>query len=869
MAKTYAEAMAELQAQDNELPTIKALRAEPIQEEATAAPKATGLTEYYLNRGARSLLGEGTTSLLGLVLPKSIGEPLQKGYRSQLNRMGLPEMAPPGFGATGRMQSKIGNVVAGATDPLALAPIGKAPLLMRSLEGALGATGAEIGGEVGQGLGGSTGQLVGGVVGGVMGGSVPRKAGLVKDVATTGITKGIAKVKGGGKEELEQLNVAADQMANGYINNILEAVTATDPNFATKLDKSLFETGQMGVNMPLANLVNNPILRQEVETLLAKSGAFRTKYETMWKDAQDIVNKKALSQYGSPQEAAMLKVGSDIPLAGKKVDKRMQAMDNTIAKVSAAYSAEPNNQKLGARLTTLIDAKEAAAKQAASPAYDDAFKYAEEKGLVLPDTEVERLYNYVRDERNAEIFRTFPNISSKIDRLFSPTVQEGLDFNPVTLEINKMDKPLFGAKEIKDLDSLKKEVNFAIRKTRDDRELRFLTDLKGQIQTSIEAVDPTFSGMYKGADDAYRASVGVPFNSETARMIDRAKFDENVVPLITRNKSMLQEMLQATGDEGIPIAEAAFLGEFGRRAVPNGVLDPKKATQWIKDNSDEISLIPGLREKLEDSRNVVANITDSKDALKANFARAKAADIIGKEGLTIKQIIDKSIADPAYLTTFLKKHGNNEDALTAVRSFALDDLLAYKNPMEAFNDKTKGAFYNRVFGGRLEGIKELAKVSGMISSFDPETINVAIKSAVPKDALAKATGVPANTAFSILRDRIMSPIQKIFVLTNKSLTAKADESTSKMLGDILIDPKRIQHLVSGGKKLETGEQMTMEEANNFLKSVMNFSKKYATPGEGGARGGAVGATTQAQEIQDKPKKPLTYEDAMKQLEEQP
>jgi hypothetical protein len=866
MAQTYDEFLRELDAAPKGV--MASIERPPEPQQATAAPRATGVSEYYANRAIRSALGEGTTSLLGMVLPKSIGEPLQTGVRSAMSSLGFPEMAPPGEGSLGRSQRQFGNIVAGITDPMTLAPIGKAGTMLRMAEGGLGATGAEAVGSLGQAIGGQTGQVVGGLVGGALGGTVPQKIGVAKDVVQGGVGRIKSAIKQGQTGEVPQAaKEAVEKVASGYVTNIMKAAQAADPNFLGKIQQSMNEAGQAGVNMPILNLVSNPIVKQEVENLLSRYPSFRANYEKMWNDAKALVEKKASMEYGTPQTAARVKAIGDITSAQKKVARKLSTFDSSIAKISDAYNVSPDNQKLGARLNSLIDAKEKTAMEQAAPAYNDAFKYAEDNALKMPNIEVEKLYTYVKDEKYADIFKTFPALYRKVENVFKPVVGEGLDFNPQTFEITRKTTQEFGAKEIQDLDSLKRELNKVIRTTKDENNLRILTDFKQQVQGSIDAVDPVFAEKYKAADAQYRATVGIPFNSETAKMIDRAKFDENIVPLITRNKSMLQEMLQATGKDGLPIAEAAFMSDFGKYAVVNGVLNTTKANKWLKDNATEISLVPGLKDKIMDSRNAIANIEASKAALNANFARAKAADILGKEGMTVKQIVDKSTSDPAFLTAFMNKHGKNTETLSAIRSFALDDLLSYKNPMDALDDKVKGAFYNRVFEGRLDRVKQLANVSRMLGEFSPDDIGMVIKNSVPKDALEKATSLPANTAFSVIRDRIMSPIQKVFVLTNKAMTGLSARRQDELLQEILIDPKKVEQLAKASQKIVDGDMLTADEAKGFLVNMLRLAEKYVVPGEGAVRGAVVGAEGQSVQSIQQEKQVETYDEFMSKLNE--
>jgi hypothetical protein len=184
----------------------------------------------------------------------------------------------------------------------------------------------------------------------------------------------------------------------------------------------------------------------------------------------------------------------------------------------------------------------------------------------------------------------------------------------------------FSAATVEDLDSLKREINKQLRKTSEPADIRLLSELKTRVGGHIDNLDPDFVQAYKNADASYFQKVGLPFNSETLKAVDRKKFVEQIAPAIIGNKSNVDEFIKATGEDGIRIAKDAFYDSFSRAALKNDVLDPKAANKWLAKNQGGVSLVPGLDTELRAASNDVAALIAERNRLDAAFKKVECKD---------------------------------------------------------------------------------------------------------------------------------------------------------------------------------------------------------------------------------------------------
>lgn len=808
-------------------------------------PAAENMGQYLINRAGEVVTGKNITDIMSAI---GVGEPMVSGVESARKRIGIvPGMVPPSVGGEGKLQRTAANIVTAPFDVLSYLGTGGIPLKISQSMAA--AAGGDIMGDIGRELGPTGKEGISGFVGGMLGGA---GAGMIPGSIKSTVETGASLVKqakdvykeGGG----EQARAVVDAMANTYVRNIFQGAAKADPNFVQKLQEGVLLSKSLGKDLPVGAMVDNPVIRKEIDKLLATNPDFKAKYQKQWDDATEAVRLKQEKLFGVPAAATPVKVFPTIVGADRKVAGRIEALNQNIAKVSEQVSPTTNYQELGARAENLIEAKKAAARASVQPDYDKAFKIAEDNNLTLPKEAVEDIYTFVSDKTINDIFKTMQPVYKKISAIFKPSQADEMKYDPSTRLIGPVTEISFSDKKVADLDSLKREVNSEIRKTKDETKLRLLEELKSKVNDSIYATgkDTPFAEAYKAADTKYYELVGIPYSSETIKSIGRARWDEAVLPAITKNKSTLSEFLHATRGEGRDIAESAFLLDFDKYTVTNGIVDVKKAERWLKANDTALTLLPGVRGQISDTKNVISSIEQAKGRLEAQFVASKRAEIVSDSGMTSKQIIDAMYRDPQFVSSFIKKHGQNRDTVQALRSIAIDDVLSAANPVELLNDRAKQHTFNRLFGGSLSKVIYLAQSSERLKSHDPSKIATAIEYAIPKDQLEQMTGIPATQAFSQLRNQIISVTQKIANLGSKVYTSAVAKQQEQLLHDLLLDPKQVDNIVKIIEATDKGVPVGKKEAVSFANKIIGISKRYAQRKgieavKGAYIGGGVGA----------------------------
>ena len=690
--------------------------------------------------------------------------------------------------------------------------------LMRPAEQAVVGGGAEAGGQAGQaagekagapGVGQFIGSLFGGMAGGYGFGTVAKTAPI------TGKALDLAK----GQWDKVRGTVPEDELlrdVDNRISNIFIAAGAADPAFMKTLEEaaraqkgvSLKAPGGAEVQMPLsAMLADNPVINNFIQSLSAKDPVFRAQYGNQYESAKQALVQNQMRLFGDPSKVQVNVVG---PSLEKVQARRVRSIDEQIADLSQDQTIDPT--VFGQRVSNLVAQKEKAARKDVEPLYTEAFNLAKKNNVELPSSSVDDIYNFVAGEQASDIFKTFPSIYNRVRAKFRPTTTEAIEPSAIlTLEGKPMTPGTpggikFSAATVEDLDSLKREINAQLRKANDPADIRLLTELKGRVGGHIDSLDREFVTAYRNADNAYLQKVGLPFSAETLKSVDRKKFVEQITPALIGNKSNVSQFIDATGQEGTRLARDAFLDSFTKAALKNDVIDPKAANKWLKANQGGTSMIPGLDEELRASVNNVQNLINQRSRLNADFQRVAGEQIVSKEGFKNPQeLVSKMYGDINFTNKFMSNsgYGQNKDAVNAVRSYMLDDVVKSGDPVALLNDRNKAAIFNRVFGPTYaQKVQDFATVSERMVK---DITNVPFRGeTVPKTPIEQLTGIPPEQIISRIYNPVSGATYAMTSLFSKFWANKASAATEEKLKALLLNPsdavkvfRAVQPRVSG------------------------------------------------------------------------
>ena len=678
--------------------------------------------------------------------------------------------------------------------------------------------GRKIGDETGAMVGRVGGALIGGSTSSIVAGSLPRTAVMLSDA-------GIAlapKVR----QLYRQLSSVApnDQItreAGRHIENVFVAAAASDPNFAKVLEEAAVAQAATGVKLPLSSVLkDNAVINQYIAQLAAKDPTFREAYYSSFQAAKEALRSKAEKIFGKPSIADEVLTANvkDVDISGA-VSRKKASIDRKMVQASRNLDTiDPAD--FGAKVIKVTDDAESAARASVAPLYTNAFDIAKQKGIVLPSESVGDIYQFVAGEKANDIFKTFPSIYGKIVSRFKPQTVEGANLVDASgRPIGSQTGEAFKGATVEDLDSLKREVNAQLRKTKTDSEIRLLTELKSKVNQHISTLDNDFVSAYRLADQTYLQKVGLPFNEETINMIGRAKFDENVVPLLTKNKSTLTQFVDATGENGKKLAEQAFISDLTNFAVKDGVLDPARVNAWLKNKNDALSMLPDVRERVIKASGNVKELMNQKAALGDKFVKAAEARILKLEGKNAQSIVNSIYGSADFTEKFMKQHGANPDNLKAIRSFMLDDLLSSGKPLELLGDRTKARAFNRVFGPTYaDKVRQLSVIADRITH-DPSAVSANLSS-IPKSRIEELVGAPPEMIISRITNPVMSNFYAFTSLMSKFLNRRVNESVDKDMKRILLDPKEAALLFKAVQPRV--DKMDMQKMAN---DVAEYSKK--------------------------------------------
>lgn len=701
--------------------------------------------------------------------------------------------------------------------------------LFKASEGVIAGSGSEAGGIAGEKAGGTTGRvvgsLVGGVGGGVIAGQVPRITSTVAIPAVSKAKKLIEQARG--LAPLDQVEIAAQK----HIDRIFGAAATADPNFVDVFEEALKAQERTGIKMPLSAMMkDNPVINAYIGSLANKDPAFRKVYFEQFEEAKKSIGSKATKLFGDISDSdsiigkSMSEKSNELVIAGKKVENKARLMADEARKLSSELK-EVDPAEFGSRIVRVTDDAEKAAKSATSPLYRKAFEIGKAKGVNLSKESVEDIYGFVVGEKASDIFKTFPSIHGKVVARFKPKEVAGANL------VDAAGKPLgsqtgksFSAASLEDLDSLKKEINLQLRKTRTDSEIRILSELKDKVKTHIESLDPDFVSAYKSADAAYLKNVGLPFNEETIKSIERAKFDENIVPLLTKNKSTVSQFIDATGDSGKKLVEDAFISDLSKYAVKDGVLDKNKAKVWFASKREQLALLPDTKKNLEKLSSDVESLISRKKILEDSFDEATKTRILKSEGKSAQELVNKMYASQEFTNRFIKQYGHGNiplengaatnDAMKAIRSFMLDDIIKSGKPLEALNDRSRKNIYDAVFGKGYSGmVRDLALISDRLTK-DPSAVAANLKD-IDADMLTQMAGMRPERMYSLLvTNPVVSKQVAFLTIVNRYFNKQAGEIVERDMKKLLLDREggiRILHAM----KPDANGNIDMKKINSF------------------------------------------------------
>jgi len=455
-----------------------------------------------------------------------------------------------------------------------------------------------------------------------------------------------------------------------------------------------------------------------------------------------------------------------------------------------------------------------------SPIYESTLIAAEKAGIKLAPEQTQSIFDFVSSQVNLETFKTFPAIYSKVQSKFKP--QFILDdagkkiplLDDSGAKIPNQFETEFKEASVRDLDSLKREINKALRgdASRDTR--RVLKNLKTQVGSVVDELPAEFADAYRGADAQYLQKVGIPFSAKAIDDIGSKGFVEQTIPVLTQNPSGLQQFLDVAGDDAVPIIKDAFMYKLSNTAKivdEDGLINVRVLDKFLadKNHKNTLKLVPELRDELNTLKN---------DSQQLYAARAKLMDLKKQEQIRdadtlfskvsnqkLNTVLDNFLGVPSEQATIMKELNRNPEALKGFRASITDRVLQGGNPLEFYTankialDKLYGPTYT-------ENVKALAEAAQLLAS-NPVKLNVPI-STIRRTAFEEVTGMPPEQAVSLARRPIISRFQQFTIGLSKFFQNNASKAERAAIQEFLADSNKVAEAAKAYSQIEKTDNLT-------------------------------------------------------------
>ena len=781
----------------------------------SGATVETGFVEpvqYYAKNPAK--LFDGDTWDAGIDSWKSLGSRWLTNYNKWEKGVSLGDPTMPKTGEWYFDWSGTGLRTASDPSTYFLGPIKKGTEVLAEAPKMFGVgIGSELGGEVGGSLAEGTeyedeARLAGTLVGGV---ATPTATSVTARTAYRPVKQIYDKYKAY-KTDPELVN---QQYAGGAAKRFLQL--AAEEIDATKgikdLDNILEEFAQIkhlfGDNIkgiPLfIQMSENPVIKSQVIRLIKTDPKFNGIVNSEIDSIARQIDLKSDIFFGNKYQPLkdVNTFDDKIQTRVKNLSRARQVVDDRIEKLTSKLIPDISDVEIGNRITKLIEKREKLVKEEMSPYYDNLKKEARQAGVFMSAKDTSSIYQFVKNNRVRDIFGKGTSLDAKIMKYLEPTrTPEGFLVNPKL--------------SFEQVDSLKREINRLKRTNLTQDEMRKLQQLQEVIDSGRKNMPGDYNNRLEALDKSYYERVGVPYGSDTIKLMGSKKYIEEVVPVILKNKSSLNQFLDAAGDEGNVIARLAYGSKIYDKAVKNGVVNIPALKALLKKDSAIIDSIPGMKDEINNiivdngrlfnlKRDLDTKVRQAEQEVSNNFLKRYAnepdyQDIAKKLSNRDVAFFRKIQKDMKYLDKPSKDAINKN-----IQRQFVDHIFNNTNgrALEFMKSPKNKKIIDEVFGpGYVEDITKLAKLSDSLNmaQVGEYTSNLQARSL---DLVARFfPGLDVPYLSSQFRDRISNNIMKGTRILSKFKQAQLQASTDEKLKEVLLDPDAVKRIANLAETFE-------------------------------------------------------------------
>lgn len=709
-------------------------------------------------------------------------------------------------------------------------------------EGTIGAASGLVGGEVGQQVAQKfgepyrqAGEFVGGLGSGMFANTVARN---VPEMAM-----GAWKAQTGNIVD-DVANAAGGVRARGRLSQAMEA----NPTLSDDLLRAKEIEASTGVKLPvtaaskgdttLTGLVSSQTSRGENASFTAfmanqEKEALEAVRTAQRRLAGDPKNAEAIAQVEAKKvelENFRRETAAEMRLANQ--NRTIETIDTRIKDLTEdTLNVATNKEDIGNRINSLLSAKEKAIRDDFSKnVYTPLLNKAKTDGVEMESQVAAVVWNYIKQERAGDVFAKFPGLLSQVERAFAPKkTPTSSKFAEKYPQLVKSTEGTFQNVSVTDVDSLKRAVNKAIGDTQDRDQSRILLGFKRQLDEAIGTMPESFAVPYKQADKDFAFKVGMPFSEAGVVSVDRARFVESVVPMLTNKPSAVRQILAASDNspEAVKIIQDAFLM---RIAQTDGIvnkntleINPAALTSFIKKNSATIEQVPGLKEFLQRRSNTVADLRadrtrildEQKQATVDKFSNVWSEAYGSKGGF--EGFVNNALKTPEDMNRLIRMAGSDPALRNGLKSSILEIGLNNPNKVAFYTDNAKAI--DSLFGKEhSQTVKDLLEGAERLAQFPLR--NKVNQTLTQQTGFEREFGTDPARAASLLRQQVQSTFYKASTLFSRFVQNKATKSEATEIQEFLKNPGAVADAAELLKALN-------DTSDQGIKRALNIAGKLA------------------------------------------
>lgn len=645
--------------------------------------------------------------------------------------------------------------------------------------------------------------------------------------------------KATGKEFFDNVNQMATTFGGARAEARLRGAMQANPDLPTDLARAVEIEKLTGVELPVTAASKGDTTLTGLlasQTSRGENAAFTAVIKQQEKDALDQVREAQLQLAGNPRNAALtaeveakktayenFRRETAYAMKQANIERQVGSIDTRIQDLTSdALSTPAGKEDIGNRVTSLLNAREAVIKKEFSPQYDEVLNNATKAGVEMESPVVANLWNFVKQRQAEDVFNKFPSLDAAIKRILAPTKAPvsstfAAKYPNLVRSVEGTFKPL----NVTDIDSLKRGINRAIGDTQDENQRRMLFELKNRFDESLGTLPDDFVSAYKGLDKQYAEKLGIPFSEAGVVSIDRARFVESTVPLLTSKPSAIRQVLTAADNspEAVKIIEDAFLMKISQT---NGIVNPNTMAvnpaalnSFLRKNTEAIDQVPGLRQRLEGLSGDVTGLLSNRERL-LDMQKTAAVNKIenvwsratGQQG-GFEGFVSRALNNPNELQQLMAAAGSDSTLQRGLKSVVLDLGLKSSNKLGFFEDNAKSI--NALFGkDHAENVKALLEASERLAR-NPVMSKIN-QSLTQNTQFEQLTGSDPARAASLLRQQVQSNFYKVSTLLSKFLQNKSVKSENTEIQEFLSNFKNVKDMSDSIKALEEGGEKGFQKA---------------------------------------------------------